>query len=99
MNHPEAMEILLVEDNDSDAELTLRALKQYNLANQIIRLADGQEALDFLFPPELSKEAEIKNKPKLILLDLKLPGLGGLEVLQAIKNDPRTRFIPVVVLT
>lgn len=99
MNKSEAMEILLIEDNDYDAELTIRALKQYNLANQITRLDDGQEALDFLFPPELSKEAEIKNKPKLILLDLKLPGVSGLEVLQAIKSDPRTRFIPVVVLT
>ncbi len=99
MNSSEAMEILLVEDNDFDAELTLRALKQYNMANRIIRFADGQEALDFLFAPVASKGGEIRANPKLILLDLKLPGVSGLEVLQAIKSDPHTRCIPVVVLT
>jgi two-component system response regulator len=99
MYKPEAMEILLVEDNEFDAELTLRALKQYNLSNLIVRLADGQEALDYLFPPGATHEGEIKVKPKLILLDLKLPGVSGLEVLQAVKNDPRTRCVPVVVLT
>ena len=99
MHESETMEIILIEDNDFDAELTLRALKQYNLANQITRFDDGQEALDFLFPSGVSNEAIMKVKPKLILLDLKLPGISGLEVLQAIKSDPRTRFIPVVVLT
>ena len=99
MNSSEAMEILLVEDNDYDAELTLRALKQYNLANKITRLADGQEALDLLLAPELSDATEMRVKPKVILLDLKLPGVSGLEVLQAVKSDPRTRHIPVVVLT
>lgn len=99
MNSSEAMDILLVEDNDFDAELTLRALKRYNMANRIIRFADGQEALDFLFVPESSNGGEIRANPKLILLDLKLPGVSGLEVLQAIKSDPQTRCIPVVVLT
>jgi two-component system, response regulator len=99
MYKSEAMEILLVEDNDFDAELTLRALKQNNLANKITRIADGQEALDLLLPPELSDATVMKVQPKVILLDLKLPGLSGLEVLQAIKSDPRTRYIPVVVLT
>jgi two-component system response regulator len=98
MSNPQAIEILLVEDNDFDAELTLRALHQNHLANQIIRFDDGQEALDFLLPPDGSAEA-LRAKPKLILLDLKLPGVSGLEVLQAVKADPRTRHIPVVVLT
>jgi len=99
MDKPEAMEILLVEDNDYDAELTLRALKQNNSSNRIIRFSDGQEALDYLFQPEAINEAKMRAKPKLILLDLKLPGISGLEVLQAVKSDPRTRLIPVVVLT
>ncbi|HEX7394836.1 MAG TPA: response regulator [Anaerolineaceae bacterium] len=99
MDKPEAMEILLVEDNDYDAELTLRALKQNNSSNRIIRFSDGQEALDYLFQPEAINEAKMRAKPKLILLDLKLPGVSGLEVLQAVKSDPRTRLIPVVVLT
>ena len=99
MDKPEAMEILLVEDNDYDAELTLRALKQNNLSNRIIRFSDGQEALDYLFQPEAINETKMRAKPKLILLDLKLPGVSGLEVLQAVKSDPRTRLIPVVVLT
>lgn len=99
MDKPEAMEILLVEDNDYDAELTLRALKHNNLSNRIIRFSDGQEALDYLFQPEAINEAKMRAKPKLILLDLKLPGVSGLEVLQAVKSDPRTRLIPVVVLT
>jgi two-component system, response regulator len=99
MQNTEAIEILLIEDNDNDAELTLRALKQNHLSNQICRLADGQEALDYFFPSEPLTEAQTNAKPKLILLDLKLPLVGGLEVLKKIKTDPRTRTIPVVVLT
>jgi two-component system response regulator len=94
MNRTEAPVILLIEDNDNDAELTIRALKQNNIANKIIRLSDGQEALDYLFKP--GKEY---SQPKLILLDLKLPGIDGMQILQRIKNDPTTKCIPVVVLT
>jgi CheY-like chemotaxis protein len=99
MHKTDAIEIILVEDNDFDAELTLRALKQYHLANQIIRFDDGQDALDFLLPSKHSAEAEKWNKPKLILLDIKLPGISGLEILQEIKKDARTKSIPVVILT
>jgi two-component system, response regulator len=99
MQNKEAIEILLIEDNDNDAELTLRALRQNHLSNHIRRLANGQEALDYFFPPEPLTEAQAIARPKLILLDLKLPLVGGLEVLRKIKADPRTRIIPVVVLT
>ena len=99
MNKPEAIEILLIEDNDYDAELTLRALKMYHLANQIIRFADGQEALDYLFQLDVPDKAEKRPNPKLIMLDLKLPGLNGHDVLKAIRDNPSTRFIPVVTLT
>jgi two-component system response regulator len=99
MNRSDPVDILLIEDNDSDAELTLRALKQNNLSNKVIRFADGQEALDYLMQPETVKIADKRPNPKLILLDLKLPGISGIEVLQAIKKDPVTSYIPVVVLT
>lgn len=95
MNDQSAVDILLIEDNDSDAELTMRALQRNHLSNSIIRLSDGQEAMDYLFPPN----ARPITRPMLILLDLKLPMVSGLEVLTAIKNDPRTKTIPVVVLT
>jgi len=89
--------ILFVEDNPDDVELTLLAFKKYNFSNEIIVARDGQEALDVLFP---SKEKPKKNKlPDIILLDLKLPKVSGLEVLKEIKNHPETRFIPVIVLT
>lgn len=87
----EAVEILLVEDNMADAEIAIRALRRHHLANSIVHVADGKEALDFIF--------EEQRTPRIILLDLKLPRVGGLEVLKAIKTDPRTRRIPVVVLT
>lgn len=97
MTKHQAVEILLIEDNDSDAELTLLALQEYRFSNSICRLTDGQEALDYLF----AGVAEGTNPalPKLILLDLKLPRVDGLQVIQAVKTDPRTRAIPVVVLT
>jgi CheY-like chemotaxis protein len=94
-----AVEILLVEDNPSDAELALRALKKNNLANNVIRVCDGEEALDFIFAREPFKTRERLNIPKLILLDLKLPKVDGLEFLKIIKDDPITKLIPVVVLT
>jgi CheY-like chemotaxis protein len=89
----DAVELLLVEDNPSDEELTLHVLKKYNLANRILVVRDGAEALEFLF------KNGTQEVPKLILLDLKLPKLSGLEVLREIKAEARTRMIPVVVLT
>ncbi len=84
--------ILLVEDNPDDEELTLRALRKQNIANEIVIARDGVEALDYLFGVD-------NPLPNLVLLDLNLPKVGGLEVLQRLRNEPRTRFLPVVVLT
>jgi CheY-like chemotaxis protein len=95
---PVALEILLVEDNPHDAELTMRALKQSRLANQIHWVKDGAEALDLIFGRG-GHAAPINHIPKLVLLDLKLPRVDGHEVLQRLKSDPRTRSIPVVVMT
>ena len=92
------VDILLVEDNPYDVVLTLRALKKHNLANQVHVAKDGQEALDFLFGTGPS--ASIKcNRLKVILLDLKLPKVSGLEVLKKLKSDERCKTVPVVVLT
>lgn len=86
------VEVLLVEDNPDDAELTIRTLKKHNLANNLLHLEDGQEAIDFLF--------DDKNRmPKLILLDLKMPRVDGIEVLRKIKSDDQRKIVPVVVLT
>ncbi|MEN6291301.1 MAG: response regulator [Methanobacterium sp.] len=94
------VEILLVEDNETDAELTIRALKRNNLANKLVWAKDGAEALDFIFGEGEYSERDIeKGLPRLILLDLRMPKVDGLEVLQAIKADERTKMIPVVVLT
>lgn len=93
------VEILLVEDNPNDAELTLRALKKNKIANNIVHVQDGEEALDFLFAKNQYADREVNNKPKLILLDLKLPKVSGIEVLHDIKSSDLTKFIPVVVLT
>jgi len=94
-----AVEILLVEDNPNDVELTLHSLKMSKLTNHIEVVRDGAEALDFIFCTGHYADRYIENSPKVILLDLKLPKVDGLEVLQRIKSDPRTRTIPVVVLT
>jgi two-component system, response regulator len=99
MNKPGEVEILLVEDNPSDAELALRALKKNHLANNVVVVTDGEEALDFIFARSAFSHRKVENGPKVILLDLKLPKVDGLEVLRAVKGDPRTRVIPVVVLT
>ncbi len=93
------VEILLVEDNPNDAELTIRALKKHHLANKLIHVKDGAEALDFMFGNGTYTGRKIENGPKVILLDLKLPKVDGLEVLRRIKSDERTKMVPVVVLT
>jgi two-component system response regulator len=94
----ETVDILLVEDNPTDAELTLRALRRGNLANHITWVKDGAEALDFIFRHGSYAERPPEN-PKLILLDIKLPKVDGIEVLKQIKADAHTRVIPVVMVT
>jgi two-component system response regulator len=96
---PGVVEILLVEDNPRDAELTIRALEKHNLTNRVIWVKDGAEALDLIFGPSADSGAPISYVPKVILLDLNLPKVDGHEVLLRLKADPRTRMIPVVVLT
>lgn len=93
------IEILLVEDSPEDAVLTIRALKKHNLANNLIHLSDGQEALDFIFAKGKFSDREVGDQPKVIFLDLKMPKVDGLQVLQAIKVDERTKLIPVVIMT
>src|ERR1700739_2479392 len=93
------VEVLLVEDNPSDAELTIRAFKKNNLANKIHHVKDGAEALDFIFAQASYSNRKIENSPKVILLDLKMPKISGIEVLKALKGDERTKKIPIVVLT
>jgi two-component system response regulator len=93
------VEILLVEDNPNDIELTLLALTQNNLANHVQVVRDGEEALDFIFSTGKYSGRDINLKPKVVLLDLKLPKVDGIEVLQKIRADERTKTIPVVVMT
>jgi two-component system response regulator len=93
------LSILLVEDNASDAEMTIRALKQNKLANNLLHVKDGAQALDFIFCEGDHTQRSIEIQPKVIMLDLKMPKVNGLEVLARIKGDARTREIPVVVLT
>ena len=99
MNDENEVEILLVEDNQTDAELAIRALRKRNLANRLEWVKDGAEALDFIFATGKYAERNVNNTPKVILLDLRLPKVDGLEVLQKIKSDDRTKKIPVVILT
>lgn len=94
-----SIEILLVEDDPNDVELTLHAFKKNKLTNCIHVVRDGAEALEFLFSSETSAGCNLNNTPKVILLDLKLPKVDGMEVLRRIKSDEHTRLIPVVVLT
>lgn len=93
------IEIMIIEDNQEDAELTMRALKKHHLANKIVHLVDGAEALDFIYGQGDFAGRNINQVPKVILVDLKMPKVSGLEVLKAIKSDPRIKMIPVVILT
>lgn len=94
------IEIILVEDNLDDAALVIRALKKNNLANNLIHLKDGVEALDFVFGTGIYADKGLQDMtPKVMLLDLKMPRVNGIEVLQKMKNDPRTKSIPIVILT
>jgi CheY-like chemotaxis protein len=93
------LEVLLVEDNSTDAELAIRALKKSILGNKLVWVKDGAEALDFIFGTGANRERHMAKGPDLILLDLHLPKVDGIEVLRRVKADERTKTIPVVVLT
>jgi two-component system, response regulator len=99
MTSPTDVEILLVEDNPNDVELTMRALQKQNLANKVFVVSDGAEALEFLFATGNYSVRKAQEYPKVVLLDLKLPKIDGIEVLRKIKADPHTRDVPVVMLT
>jgi len=99
MNETHEIEILIVEDNQDDLDMALRALRKANLTNKIQTVRDGAEALEFIFCEGAFAGRKFENPPKVILLDLKLPKIDGMEVLKRIKGDPRTRMIPVVILT
>lgn len=95
----DGVEILLVEDSRRDAEVTIRALRKHNLSNHLVHVTDGQEALDWLFGTGKYERRDTNHRPKVVLLDLKLPKVDGIEVLRAIRADPRTRRLPVVIMT
>ena len=99
MTNPNGVEVLLVEDNPQHVELLLRALRKHNLANHVFVAKDGAQALAFLFDTDAISPRKAEPHPKVIILDLKLPKIDGLEVLCRIKSDERTQLIPVVVLT
>ena len=99
MNIINEVEILLVEDNPNDVELTLRALKKHNITNKVHVVKDGAEALEYIFATGAYAHRKIEDHPRVILLDLKLPKVDGLEVLRQIKSREQTKMIPVVVLT
>ncbi|EKD42702.1 MAG: response regulator receiver protein [uncultured bacterium] len=99
MNQNQPVEILLVEDNPNDVELALHAFRKQNLTNQIFTVRDGEEALDFIFCTGAFKQRSSQKAPKVILLDLKLPKISGLEVLKRIKSHQDTKTIPIVILT
>ena len=99
MENQALVEILIVEDSSNDAELAILALKEENLANHLLWLKDGAQALDYIFGEGDYDKRDIQNQPKLVLLDLKMPKVGGIEVLRRIRSDERTKSIPVVVMT
>ena len=99
MSETNEVQILLVEDDPDDLEMTVRALRKANLANRIEVVRDGAQALDYIFCEGAYAARKIQQSPKMVLLDLKLPKIDGLEVLRRLKGDPRTKMIPVVVLT
>jgi two-component system, response regulator len=99
MSEISQVEILFIEDNQYEAELTIRSLKKYNLTNKLKHIADGAEALDFIFSRGGYSDRKQSQNPKLILLDLKLPKVDGLQILRHLKADEQTKMIPVVVLT
>ena len=94
-----SIDILLIEDNLSDAELTIRELKKNHLANNLFHVKDGEEALDFIFATGKYSSRSIDKPPKIVLLDIQMPKVNGIEVLQKIKSDERTKATPVVILT
>jgi CheY-like chemotaxis protein len=93
------VQVLLVEDNKSDAALTIRALKKHNLANNLVHLIDGAQVLDFIFGEGEFTGRDVSQKPRVIFLDLKMPKVSGLEVLRIMKSDERTKLIPIVMMT
>lgn len=93
------VDVLLVEDNPTDAELTLRAFKKHNLSNKVFLVKDGAEALEFIFATGKYSYRSVNDPPKVIILDLMLPKVNGLEVLRKVRSDEHTRLIPVVILT
>jgi two-component system, response regulator len=99
MTEQHEVEILFIEDNPHEAELTIRGLKKHNLVNKLKHIDDGAEALDFIFSKGTYSDRENSPNPKLIILDLKLPKVDGLEILRQLKADEKTRMVPVVVLT
>jgi CheY-like chemotaxis protein len=99
MDNLNEVEILIVEDNPNDAEMALRAMKKNNIANHVMVVNNGEEALDFIFTRGGFADREKCSHPKLILLDLNLPKMSGLDVLKEIKNNPKTKIIPVVMMT
>src|SRR5207245_11775700 len=99
MSSPDDAEILLVEDNPNDVELSLRARQKQNLASKLFVVKDGAEALHFIYATGVYANRKIDNLPKVILLDLKLPKVDGIDVLRKIKSDPRTKHTPVAMLT
>lgn len=93
------VDIIMVEDNASDAELATRALKKSNIVNGVLHLKNGEEALEYIFAEGKYTERDLRETPKIILLDLKMPKVSGLEVLRTLKSDERTKAIPIIILT